>query len=139
MRRLGAGLYLLLTLACILAVAWLASFHAAAQITIGSVRGVPFVLDYDGDGRADTALYKGNGRWLLRRAAVGYADPYWQVRWGSDATGDLPLVGDFDGDGRDDLAVFRSTTGCIMALVIAGPHTGQQIKAGIDELNNPCW
>lgn len=58
--------------------------------------------DFDGDGRADHAIFRpSNGNWWLRLstgATVG-------TQWGT--TGDLPEPDDFDGDGRNDFVVYR--------------------------------
>jgi hypothetical protein len=65
--------------------------------------------DFDGDGRADVAVYRGStGEWLVRRSAdLGLT----QVGWGSPVHQDVAVPGDYDGDGRADLAVYRLTTG----------------------------
>ena len=46
--------------------------------------------DYDGDGRADLAVYRQTtGAWLIRSSATGVPD----VRtWGAPALGDVPAV-----------------------------------------------
>src|SRR5690606_3643541 len=65
--------------------------------------------DYDGDGKADTAIFRASDTegaadfYILNSAGFtlsGYA-------WGS--TGDVPTVGDYDGDGKDDVAIYRSS------------------------------
>ncbi len=67
-----------------------------------SVRPRLPVADYDGDGKAEIAVFRpSTGRWL-----VGGAAP---VRFGE--RGDVPVPADFDGDGRTDIAVFRPGKG----------------------------
>ena len=61
--------------------------------------------DYDGDGKADRAVFR-NGVWYIFQSSNN------QVRfaqWGS--AGDLPRPGDFNGDGFADIAVFRPSNG----------------------------
>ena len=58
--------------------------------------------DYDGDGKADLALWRpGSGVWLL-------SDDL-QTSWGDSA--DIPVPQDYDGDGRTDIAVWRPKEG----------------------------
>jgi CSLREA domain-containing protein len=63
--------------------------------------------DYDGDGKADPALWSAkNGVWRIVRSSD---DESVQQRWGT--AGDVTLLGDYDGDGKTDLAVFRPSEG----------------------------
>ena len=75
---------------------------AAVQFGIATDRIVP--ADYDGDGRADVAVYR-SGIWYLQRSRDGFSG----VAFGS--ADDLPVPADFDGDGKADLAVFRPSNG----------------------------
>ena len=76
----------------------------------GAPRG--WMTTYDGDGRADVAVYRAaTGEWFVLRssdAELVYGS------WGapsSIALGDVPVPGDYDADGRADLAVYRQTSG----------------------------
>jgi subtilisin-like proprotein convertase family protein len=58
--------------------------------------------DFDGDGRADLAVYRpSTGGWILQNEA--------EKRWG--APSDIPVPGDYDGDRLTDIAVFRPSEG----------------------------
>lgn len=58
--------------------------------------------DYDGDGKADFAIYKAStATWYIRESSTGLVT---STQWG--AANDLPVQNDFDGDGQTDLATF---------------------------------
>ena len=62
--------------------------------------------DFDGDGRADLAVYRPTtAQWLIQQSAAGPR----LAAFGAPGV-DIPLVGDFDGDGKADLAVYRPAT-----------------------------
>jgi subtilisin-like proprotein convertase family protein len=68
--------------------------------------------DYDGDGRADIAVYRpASGEWFIYGSATNTNIYY---AWGapsSTGVGDIPVPADYDGDGQTDVAVYRQTTG----------------------------
>ena len=60
----------------------------------------PIVGDYDGDGKADAAIFR-NGDWYLLQSTAGVR----QVSWGFGS--DQVTPGDYNGDGKTDVAVWR--------------------------------
>jgi hypothetical protein len=68
----------------------------------GNSGDVPAPADYDGDGKADLAVFNPKtAKWSIR--GKGY------VVFGK--AGDVAVPADYDGDGKADLAVFRPGTG----------------------------
>ena len=76
------------------------SFYA---FPFGSSSDVTVPADYDGDGAADIAVFRG-GNWYML-SATSYT-----VKSHGIAT-DVPTPADYDGDGKADLAVFRASEG----------------------------
>jgi hypothetical protein len=84
------------------------------QSSNGATREVQFGLstdralpaDYDGDGKADLAVYRpSNGFWYI----LGSRDGFRAMQFG--VATDKPTPADYDGDGKTDIAVFRPSNG----------------------------
>jgi len=64
--------------------------------------------DYDGDGKADLAIWRGaDSIWYIRPSATPNS-PILEL-WGANYAPyfDIPTPADYDGDGKADIAVFR--------------------------------
>ncbi|HWP48615.1 MAG TPA: VCBS repeat-containing protein [Candidatus Limnocylindrales bacterium] len=67
----------------------------------------PVPGDYDGDRRADWAVWRGDkGQWYIILSSTGQI-----VVKSLGQAGDQPVPGDYNGDGITDLAVWRPGTG----------------------------
>jgi FG-GAP-like repeat/FG-GAP repeat len=81
------------------------------QEQFGRVGDVPTAVgDWDGDGRADPAVYRsgvgaGSQSFFFYRPSGTAGVDFRTIWWGT--SGDQPVRGDFDGDGKLDAAVFR--------------------------------
>ncbi len=74
-----------------------------------TVRGRARPGDFDGDGRAELAVWRpATGQWFMKLSSTGFAG-YWVHAGGS--AGDTPVPADYDADGREDIAVWRPSTG----------------------------
>jgi hypothetical protein len=92
-----------------------ASTQTTLTLSVGAVDGVPplpakhALPDFDGDGRADVAVFRSTtGEWfskgMLASAAAGYSVKQWGLAQ------DLPVPGDYNADRITDYAVYRPST-----------------------------
>lgn len=87
---------------------------------------VPVPADYDGDGRADLAMWRvPNGEWEIRGSATGAIT---SVRFGTSA--DVPVPADYDGDRRADLASYRAGSWNIYGSLVG--NTQRTLGSGVD-------
>jgi hypothetical protein len=96
----------------------LQSTKGFGAIQFGNATDKPVVADYDGDGRADQAVYRagaGNGTWYVMGSKVGLL----VTQFGLDT--DSPVPADYDGDGKADFGVYRASTGTWYALRSGSP------------------
>lgn len=76
---------------------------ATYEVSITAGRSI--TGDFDGDGRADVAVFRpSTGVWYIRHSSTAEMAA---ITWGGGD--DEPAPGDYDGDGISDVAIFRST------------------------------
>lgn len=74
----------------------------------GAANDLPMLMDYEGDGRANFAVFR-SGTWYIAKPSGIPSQNFYALPFG--INGDGPVPADYDGDGRDDLAVFRPSSG----------------------------
>ncbi len=84
------------------------NFGFVTSATWGLPNDKPVPADYDGDGKADIALFRpSDGYWYILNSGPSGGMQF--IQWG--LSGDIPQPADYDGDGKADLAVYRSSDG----------------------------
>ena len=92
-----------------------------SSVVLGESTDLPVPADYDGDGKAELALYRPrDSTWHLRSPAGTMRT----FQWGR--ASDIPVPGDFDGDGMADIAVWRPADGKWYVLPSSANYDGQR-------------
>jgi hypothetical protein len=90
---------------------WVVLTSMVARAVGSTMAPVMLSADFDGDGKADPAIYhEPTGRWILAPSASGYA----LVDLGAGYLGGMgfqAMAADYDGDGRADPAIYQAASG----------------------------
>jgi hypothetical protein len=92
----------------------------------------PLPADYDGDNKADLAVYReADGVWYILQSSNNNLRA---AQFGLGNFQDQPVPRDYDGDGLTDIAVYRTATGTWYLLQSSAGFTGVQFGIASDKL-----
>ncbi|MBU4198576.1 MAG: right-handed parallel beta-helix repeat-containing protein [Verrucomicrobia bacterium] len=95
------------------------SILKSSSLQLGGPGYAPVAGDFDGDGKADPAVYKtSNGTWQVLLSANGYAPASTVLG----TNGWQAVAGDFDGDGKSDPAIYQAASGRWNVMLSAGGY-----------------
>ena len=87
--------------------------------------------DYDGDHRADPAIYgEDSGYWIFRLSSIGYVELALTQTLGG--TGYIPVPADYDGDGLADPAVRNMTSNEWIVMLSSGGYVPVHLNVVFD-------
>jgi hypothetical protein len=106
--------------------AWYAQYVPGSNEARGPAQpAIPVPGDYDGDGKAQLAVFRpATAQWLIQQADGSCCE----MSFGAPHL-DVPVPGDYDGDGKTDLAVFRPSTA--QWLILRSDGTTQETTHGV--------
>ena len=92
----------------------------------GLITDTPIPADFDGDARADFAVYRGSTStfYVLQSALMTLRTQAFGI------VGDVPVVGDYDGDAKSDVAIFRAGLWYVLGSSTGALTSGQFGQAG---------
>ena len=98
-----------------------------AAVHFGENGDVPVRGDFEGDGKADYAVFRPTtGMWyILHSSGIGFRAVHFGVN------GDVPVAGNYDADRQADIAVFRPSTG-MWYILRSAEGAFQQAHFGVE-------
>jgi len=103
------------------------SVYHLTEFGIFGSREITTTCDYDGDGKADPAIYtETTGLWQIMLSSQNYRS--FEITCGG--IGARPVPGDYDGDGKADIAVYYTDDGLWRAKLSGGGYQATETLYG---------
>ena len=100
--------------------------YSLAHLSFGNSNSFAFARDFDGDRRADPAVYEAaSGEWQIKLSGSGYATATMENFGGAS---DQPVAGDYDGDGKADPAVYNTSDGAWRVAMSSAGYAVQGVS-----------